>query len=168
MGAIFYRSGGYAGDVDRVQRLGREGWRVSRHELADPDAAGRSSGRPGSYRFSLDPSVDPTLRPVADLGPRQMGFALWREDAPYAPNWRSTLRRVGWTLVVPHYAVVGVTAIVPMAWLLIRLRPGRRRARRLAAGLCVRCGYDLRASPERCPECGEASPISRSTAIAPA
>ena len=58
-------------------------------------------------------------------------------------------------LSAPHWALALVTAALPM----IKLRTWarrRRRARRCAADLCPTCGYDLRATPDRCPECGSA------------
>lgn len=55
-------------------------------------------------------------------------------------------------LSVQWWFVVLISSL-PLMWRAVGFR--RRRVRnRLAAGLCPVCGYDLRASPERCPECG--------------
>jgi rubrerythrin len=35
-----------------------------------------------------------------------------------------------------------------------RWRRVREHRRRVRLGLCLVCGYDLRHSPEQCPECG--------------
>jgi hypothetical protein len=42
---------------------------------------------------------------------------------------------------------------------LIEVIVGKRRKKRIAAGQCVNCAYDLRSSPNRCPECGMIRPI---------
>jgi hypothetical protein len=54
------------------------------------------------------------------------------------------------TLFVPYWPILGASAALPL-----RAAVGIvRRRRRVSPGCCARCGYDLRASPARCPECG--------------
>jgi hypothetical protein len=71
-----------------------------------------------------------------------LGFALWR-DPP-----------LGWALAVPGWLVPLLFALLPGSRLLrtYRLRRAERRGR------CPDCGYDLRATPARCPECGRVFP----------
>ena len=40
------------------------------------------------------------------------------------------------------------------SFLYLSYLPVHRRRKRKNLGLCLKCGYDLRASKDRCPECG--------------
>ena len=54
---------------------------------------------------------------------------------------------------IPCWWVLLVTLPLPALLLVQRIRTRRRRR----DGLCPTCGYDLRAPPDRCPECGAVS-----------
>jgi hypothetical protein len=54
------------------------------------------------------------------------------------------------SLGMSHWLMAALLLVMPVLWLK-RFRDVRRAGRR---GLCAKCGYDLRATPKRCPECG--------------
>ena len=51
----------------------------------------------------------------------------------------------------PAWLVFPLTIIFPLRWSSRQFT----RQRRVRRGQCLNCGYDLRASTDRCPECGE-------------
>jgi len=52
--------------------------------------------------------------------------------------------------------IMGYCVLLTVPYLFFDLQDARSRRLR-ARGLCPRCGYDLRATPDRCPECGLAA-----------
>jgi hypothetical protein len=66
---------------------------------------------------------------------------------------RGTMESSFWT--VPYWFAVMATAILPASRFLPPVLRWLRRRRGIRLGLCPRCGYDLRATPGRCPECGK-------------
>jgi hypothetical protein len=116
-------------------------------------------------RFSTDPWVQ-----------RRPGFGWMCEERDFGPKhpltdeprngrWRGLgfgLRHVTYTvggstrtLVLPCWFLAALFTIAPTACVICR----RRRGRHHRPGHCLGCGYDLRASPDRCPECGRAAPL---------
>jgi hypothetical protein len=99
----------------------------------------------------LPPIVPPPAGMLPEPpGVRFLGFE-WAHGVYVPPIRYSAIYTDERTVrVIPHWALVAATALFPGAWCLRRWHSRRR----YGAGLCPSCGYDLRATLGRCPECG--------------
>jgi hypothetical protein len=101
---------------------------------------------------------------VENHRPLSHGGLVNSVDAPRLRNWfgfqhvwySETVwysKTAGYTVradmrVFPYWFPVLVLSALPAYWF--------RRQMAVKAGFCASCGYDLRATPHRCPECGTA------------
>lgn len=144
------------------ERVHRTGWGIhaSRGGLrviwqSDPTVPSRHLVPGTRWRHDRGPAAQyPTgLRPGdhrrTDYTLRGLGFEYHQRRWPNGPNTEYIAR----SIIVPLPAIAATSALLPAVWIRRFIRARRHRFR-LRNGLCPTCGYDLRATPDRCPECG--------------
>jgi hypothetical protein len=129
---------------------------------------GRMTRWTGPYDKPVDLGAEPTpyatrwsVRVLRDDGGQGVVFrrtpplfGRWEPGSSLqpTPRWGAAEER-GTEFYFPHGLLAAGFMLLPG----LDLAAGLRRWRRRRLGLCAGCGYDLRATPDRCPECGEAA-----------
>jgi len=96
------------------------------------------------------PQLPFVFRQVGVSGPGMWWCHFFHHVTPYAGTSFVHSARV---ITVPFWILLAATAALP-AWKLRAIFREYRHNRRRRGGFCGSCGYDLRATPQRCPECG--------------
>jgi membrane protein implicated in regulation of membrane protease activity len=107
--------------------------------------------RPWSWHRRDEPINEPPLGPYFALHSDFHGFVL-THDTLVLLNGNSEDRLA---LAAPHWALALLAILLVALPALFRRLRGRRRRK---SNRCATCGYDLRATPDRCPECGTMAP----------
>src|SRR4051794_7102863 len=68
-------------------------------------------------------------------------------------------RQTYWNLWIDGWLPAALAALLPASRAIRWWARGRRMRECYERGICGACGYDLRASKDRCPECGTAVPM---------
>jgi hypothetical protein len=147
---------------------------IERHHEWHEGTGGNEKPRYSNLILQSDPFgliVERELGTVSSGSPLQLGVERFHHirDATLSNRYRDTwwnrcglywihvhprnptpgsrdLRSIG----TPHWLPALVLSLLP----LFRLIRHLRRRSLLLPGHCLHCGYDLRATPSRCPECG--------------
>ena len=97
--------------------------------------------------FPAGPTTDQLQTPDKPTMLEHLGIEFEYETSG---DYFYSVRRMA---VLPHWLFVAFFALMSLFWRIIARRFYRRHAVKL--GRCPACNYDLRATPDRCPECGE-------------
>ena len=134
----------------------RLGWRVWAFSFRWEDYPLRGSGTLEGLNAVL--TLPKARAPSADASVNLVGRIEYQAyiDPAQLPAirelWHRRLDERAWG--ASYGTIVAVLLVFPAMWLLMtgtRWALSQRKRRR---HVCVSCGYDLRATPERCPECG--------------
>jgi hypothetical protein len=109
-----------------------------------------------SWRHPLAPDRDRASLSTPSFNRWGFGFHVRRTVGQPKGFWRFGGRAL-WIIYMPFWLATTITAVPPLIWCVRKLR----RRTRERSGLCPKCGYDLRATPDRCPECGTPAQESR-------
>ena len=118
----------------------------------------------GETRGLSHEKSDPQRNPYSGTFWNRLGFGMEPARLSIDFAWEGPYRYVFSHAHVPYWFVLIVLSSPCWLWL-ARARARRLKARRARLGRCRQCGYDLRASPERCPECGAECGAERGTSI---
>jgi hypothetical protein len=122
----------------------RNGREFGTYRVYPSDSYGIAAERAGFIAFLQRERGGYRDNDPADAVWAHAGFRYIRQTA-------AGLRR--WNVVLPYWAIVALASVLPAASLARRLTRAP-----VAPGVCSLCGYDLRASRDRCPECGTPIP----------
>jgi hypothetical protein len=107
-----------------------------------------------------------TYAPAAFVSPSRFGYgsASMQPGIVLTDPAGRTIRALTkiTVIAIPWWPLVLMFSILPALW----LRQRRKRLALMRRGYCATCGYDLRATPDRCPECGtvpDRSPVQPAT-----
>ena len=166
--ALWVRSA-WASDTLRFQRRNEETKAYEQYSVRSFNGRGEVTGDCRDYvPRSQYPALGP-WRVTYTAGPPWLHGSRWlsgdfmlsrrgQEVMRARPEPLGRVRERSRVLVLhfPHWAVVLALGTPPTLWWIV---PRLRRCLRRRKGLCISCGYDLRGSTDKCPECG--TPVPR-------